>query len=76
MHTIDVTKYGISNLKKIIRNPSYDEIYDFETNERLEGFEKSYRTELGALNVLTGEFTGRSPKDKYIVMDDVTKDSL
>jgi len=76
MPTIDVSKYGILNIKKIIRNPSYDEIYDFETNERLEGFEKSYQTESGALNVLTGEYTGRSPKDKYIVMDDVTRDTL
>jgi len=76
MPTIDLSIYGILKIKKIIRNPSYDEIYDFETNERLEGFEKSYQTELGALNVLTGEFTGRSPKDKYIVMDDVTRDTI
>ena len=76
MPTIDVSKYGILNIKKVIHNPSYDEIYDFETNESLEGFEKSYQTELGALNVLTGEYTGRSPKDKYIVMDDATRDTI
>jgi len=61
MTNIDASEYGILNVKKIIHNPSYDEIYDFETNERLEGFEKCYQTELGALNVLTGKYTGRSP---------------
>jgi phosphoenolpyruvate carboxykinase (ATP) len=76
MPNIDVSKYGIVNIKNIIRNPSYDEIYDFETSDGLEGFEKSYKTELTALNVLTGEYTGRSPKDKYIVMDEVTRDTL
>jgi phosphoenolpyruvate carboxykinase (ATP) len=76
MATIDLSKYGIVNVTKIIHNPSYDEIYEFETKEGLEGFEKSTPTDLGALNVMTGVFTGRSPKDKYIVNDDVTRDTI
>jgi phosphoenolpyruvate carboxykinase (ATP) len=76
MPTINLSKYGILNVKKIVHNPTYDEIYEFETEDGLEGLEKSYPTELGALNVMTGVFTGRSPKDKYIVMDDVTKDTI
>ena len=76
MPVINLSKYGILNIKKIIHNPSYDEIYEFETEGGLESFEKCYPTELGALNVLTGVFTGRSPKDKYIVMDDVTRDTI
>ena len=76
MPVINLSKYGILNIKKIIHNPSYDEIYEFETKGGLESFEKCYPTELGALNVLTGEYTGRSPKDKYIVMYNVTRDTL
>ena len=76
MPIIDLSKYGILNVKKIVHNPSYNKIYKFETNGGLEGFEKSAPTELGALNVLTGEYTGRSPKDKYIVMDDITRDTM
>ena len=67
---------GIKNPKEIIYNPSYDELYDYELSPSLEGFEKAYKTELGALNVMTGKFTGRSPKDKFIVKDDATKDTL
>ncbi len=76
MPTIDLSKYGILNVKKIVHNPSYDELYEFETSPGLNGFEQSSKTEMGALNVLTGVFTGRSPKDKYIVMDDVTRDTI
>ena len=67
---------GIKNPKEIIYNPSYDELYEYELSPSLEGYEKGYKTELGAINVMTGKFTGRSPKDKYIVMDDVTRDTI
>lgn len=74
--TIALEKYGIKNVKEIVYNPSYDELYNAELNEDLKGFEKGQLSELGAVNVMTGEFTGRSPKDKYIVMDDTTKDTI
>ncbi len=67
---------GIKDVKEIIYNPSYDELYKYELDSSLEGFEKGYLTELGAVNVNTGIFTGRSPKDKFIVEDDVTKDTM
>jgi len=67
---------GIKNPKEIIYNPSYDELFKFELSPELEGYEKGYETELGAINVMTGKFTGRSPKDKYIVKDDVTRDTI
>ena len=67
---------GIKDPKEIIYNPSYEELYQFELSPELEGFEKGYETELGAINVMTGKFTGRSPKDKYIVRDDVTRDTI
>ena len=67
---------GIKNPKEIIYNPSYDELYEYEFSTSLKGYEKAVMTELGAANVMTGKFTGRSPKDKYIVKDDLTKDSI
>ncbi len=67
---------GIKNPKEIIYNPSYDELYEYELSPSLKGYEKGYKTELGAINVMTGKFTGRSPKDKYIVMDDITRDTI
>jgi len=67
---------GIKNVKGIIYNPSYDELYKAELDENLVGFEKGFLTELGAVNVMTGKYTGRSPKDKFIVKDDITKDTL
>jgi phosphoenolpyruvate carboxykinase (ATP) len=76
MATLDLSKYGIKDVKEIVHNPSYDQLYDEELSPNLEGFEKGQVTELGAVNVMTGEFTGRSPKDKYIVKDDTTKDSM
>ncbi|PIE84415.1 MAG: phosphoenolpyruvate carboxykinase (ATP) [Bacteroidia bacterium] len=69
MGTIDLSKYGILNPQEILRNPSYDLLYELELDPKLEGFEKGMLTELGAVNVDTGIFTGRSPKDKYIVVD-------
>jgi len=71
-----LNKVGLKNIKEIIYNPSYDELYKEELDPSLVGFEKAYKTELGALNVMTGKYTGRSPKDKFIVKDDATRDSL
>jgi phosphoenolpyruvate carboxykinase (ATP) len=67
---------GINDVKELIYNPSYDELYKHEMNPALEGFDAGQETELGAVNVMTGVFTGRSPKDKFIVKDEVTKDTL
>ena len=76
MSTIDLTKYGIENAVEIVHNPSYEELYKEETQPELEGYEKGVDTELGAVNVMTGIYTGRSPKDKYIVMDENSKDTV
>ncbi|MGO2474464.1 MAG: phosphoenolpyruvate carboxykinase (ATP) [Vibrio litoralis] len=73
---LDLTTYGITGATDIIRNPSYEQLFVEETQEDLSGYEKGIVTELGAVSVDTGIFTGRSPKDKYIVKDDVTKDTL
>jgi phosphoenolpyruvate carboxykinase (ATP) len=67
---------GIKDVKKIMYNPSYDLLYEYELDPNLEGFSKGQLTELGAVNVMTGKFTGRSPKDKYIVKDDITRDTI
>ena len=76
MKTIDLTKYGIYGVKEIVHNPSYEELFVAETDPTLEGFEKGQVTELGAVNVMTGVYTGRSPKDKFIVMDENSKDTV
>ena len=76
MAKIDLTKYGISGTTEIIHNPSYDMLYQEETKPGLEGFEKGQVSELGAVNVMTGIYTGRSPKDKFIVMDENSKDTV
>jgi len=73
---LDLTKYGIQDVKEIVHNPSYEQLFEEETKPGLEGFEKGQVTELGAVNVRTGEFTGRSPKDKFIVLDDETRDTI
>ena len=70
-----LTSIGISDVKSIVHNPSYDQLYEDELKPNLEGFARGQLTELGAVNVLTGEYTGRSPKDKFIVMDDTTRDN-
>ena len=70
-----LSSIGISGVQTVVYNPSYDQLYEDELQPRLEGFARGYLTELGAVNVLTGEYTGRSPKDKFIVMDDTTRDS-
>jgi phosphoenolpyruvate carboxykinase (ATP) len=73
---LDLSKYGIVDVDAIEHNPSFDKLYEEETNPGLEGFEKGVVTECGAVAVRTGIFTGRSPKDKYIVLDDVTRDTV
>src|SRR5690606_34000659 len=73
---ISLDKYGIHNISEIIYNPSYDELFKEETNTNLQGFERGQVSELGAVNVMTGDFTGRSPKDKYIVKDAVTENTI
>jgi phosphoenolpyruvate carboxykinase (ATP) len=74
--SIDLSQYGISNVSEIVYNPSYDLLFEEETKAGLEGFELGKITELGAVSVDTGIFTGRSPKDKYIVRDDTTRDTV
>ncbi len=76
MANLDLSKYGITDVKEIVHNPSYEKLFEEEMNPDLEGFERAQVSELGAVNVMTGEFTGRSPKDKFIVMDDTTKDTI
>ena len=76
MSKIDLTRYGITGTTEIVHNPSYEELYKEELNPNLEGYEKGQESELGAVNVMTGIYTGRSPKDKFIVMDENTKDTV
>ncbi len=76
MAKIDLTKYGISGTTEIVYNPSYEQLFEEETKESLTGFDKGVVTELGAVNVMTGVYTGRSPKDKFIVMDENSKDTV
>ncbi len=73
---IDLTQYGITGVTEIIHNPSYEFLYEEEMKPELTGFDKGIMTELDTVNVMTGEFTGRSPKDKYIVMDANSKDTV
>ncbi|MFA9388628.1 MAG: phosphoenolpyruvate carboxykinase (ATP) [Prolixibacteraceae bacterium] len=76
MSKLDLSKYGINNVQEILHNPSYEVLFAEEMKPELEGFEKGQLTELDTVNVMTGIFTGRSPKDKFIVKDDVTKDTM
>ena len=73
---VDLTKYGITGVTEILHNPSYEVLFAEENKPELEGFEKGKLTELNAMNVMTGIYTGRSPKDKYIVMDENSKDTV
>ena len=75
MANIDLKKYGIEGAE-IIYNPSYEQLFIDETNPELTGFEKGQLTETGAVNVMTGIYTGRSPKDKFFVMDETSKDTV
>ena len=76
MPTLDLSKYGIKRVKEILYNPTYEVLFNEETRPDLTGYEKGQVTELGAVNVMTGIYTGRSPKDKYIVMDKTSKDTV
>ena len=76
MANIDLEKYGITGAAEIIHNPSYEFLFEEEMNPELTGFDKGQLSELGAVNVMTGIYTGRSPKDKYIVMDENSKDTV
>ncbi|MBQ9815130.1 MAG: phosphoenolpyruvate carboxykinase (ATP) [Lachnospiraceae bacterium] len=76
MSNIDLTKYGITGTTEIVYNPSFEQLFEEETKEGLTGYEVGQVTELDAVNVMTGKFTGRSPKDKYIVMDANSKDTV
>lgn len=73
---IDLTQYGIQNVTEVYHNPSYEFLFQQETNAELEGYERGTVTSSGAVAVDTGIFTGRSPKDKYIVRDDVSRDTV
>lgn len=75
-NSIDLSKHGLHDVKEIVRNPTYEQLFIEETKPELEGYERGTVTELGAVAVDTGIFTGRSPKDKYIVRDDTTKDTI
>ena len=68
MDKMDLKKYGITGVTEIVYNPSYDELFREETKKGLRGYEKGQLTETGAVNVMTGVYTGRSPKDKFFVM--------
>ena len=76
MAELNLSKYGISGTTEIVHNPSYEMLFEEETKPGLEGFEKGQESELGAVKVMTGIYTGRSPKDKYIVMDENSKDTV
>lgn len=74
--SISLDQYGIQNVPEIIHNPTFEKLYNDELNPNLDGYEKGQLTELGAVNVMTGVFTGRSPKDKYIVKDAITENTI
>ncbi|MFR2734545.1 MAG: phosphoenolpyruvate carboxykinase (ATP) [Blautia producta] len=76
MAKLDLTQYGITGTTEIVHNPSFETLFEEETKPGLEGFEVGQESELGAVNVMTGIYTGRSPKDKYIVVDENSKDTV
>ena len=76
MSKIDLTQYGITDAAEIVYNPSYEALFEEEMKPELEGYDKGQLTELDAVNVMTGIYTGRSPKDKFIVVDENSKDTV
>ncbi len=76
METYGLEKYGITGIKEVVYNPTFEQLFEAEMDPTLEGYEKGQMTELGAVNVMTGIYTGRSPKDKFIVMDENSKDTV
>ena len=73
---IDLNEYGINDVKEVVYNPSYELLREEELKPELEGYDKGVNTKLDAINVMTGIYTGRSPKDKYIVVDENSKDTV
>ncbi len=76
MKKIDLTQYGITGTTEVVYNPSYDVLFEEETKPELTGYDKGQVSELGAVNVMTGVYTGRSPKDKFIVDDENSHDTV
>ena len=76
MANLDLSKYGITDVKEILHNPSYEVLFEEETKEGLEGYEKGQLTELDTVNVMTGIYTGRSPKDKFFFKNEASEDSV
>ena len=76
MAKLDLSKYGITGTTDVVYNPSYEQLFEEETKPGLEGYEKGQVSELGAVNVMTGIYTGRSPKDKFIVVDENSKNTV
>ena len=76
MKNLDLAKYGITGATEVIYNPSYEELFNEETKPELTGYDKGQETELGAVNVMTGIYTGRSPKDKFIVVDENSENTV
>ena len=76
MSKLDLSKYGITDVKEILHNPSYEELFKAETDPSLTGYEKGQVTELGAVNVMTGIYTGRSPKDKFFVKNEASEKTV
>ena len=76
MAEINLNKYGITGATEIVHNPSYEALFEEETKPGLTGYDVGQVSELGAVNVMTGVYTGRSPKDKFIVMDEKSKDTV
>ena len=76
MSNIDLTKYGITDVTEIVHNPSYEVLFEEETKAELEGYEKGQLTELDTVNVMTGIYTGRSPKDKFFVKNEASEDTV
>ena len=76
MAKIDLSKYGITDVKEVLYNPSYETLFEEETKPGLTGFDKGVVTDMGAVNVMTGVYTGRSPKDKFFVKDETTENTI
>lgn len=76
MVQVDLTQYGITGTTEIVHNPSYEVLFEEEMKPELEGYDKGQLTELDAVNVMTGIYTGRSPKDKFIVVDENSEDTV
>ena len=76
LNKLQLEQYGINDVADVVYNPTYEQLYEEEMSPSLEGFEVGVESEFGAVKVDTGIFTGRSPKDKYVVMDETTKDTV